>query len=64
MLHKSIFLMDEISHEDASSDLLLEAKNISKNFGNKEALKDLNFKVGKGEIYCWWVRTAPEKQRL
>ena len=44
--------MDEISHKEASSDLLLEAKSISKNFGNKEALKDLNFKVGKGEIYC------------
>jgi len=44
--------MNKVVVKEKNSEILLEARGISKNFGNKVALKDLNFKVNKGEIYC------------
>jgi len=44
--------MNKLVIKEKNSEILLEARGISKNFGNKVALKDLNFKVNKGEIYC------------
>ncbi len=31
---------------------MLEARNLSKKYGNTDALQDLNLKVGQGEVYC------------
>ena len=44
--------MGKIPHRENDSDIYLEAINLHKSFGPKIALKNLNFKVNKGEIYC------------
>ena len=36
---------------------LLEVKNLKKNFGSTEVLKDINFDLGRsGNIYNWFIR--------
>ncbi len=44
--------MNEIQHEENNVEIFLEARGILKTFGSKVALKHLNFRVNKGEIYC------------
>jgi len=44
--------MNEIQHIENDSKTYIEARNLHKKFGNKVALKGLNFKVNEGEIYC------------
>ena len=44
--------------------MMLEYRNITKKFGNKEAVKELTLNLKKGTIYGFLEKTEAVRQRL